>query len=531
MDAASIARSTEFDVIICGAGTSGSVIARRLTDNRDIKVLLLESGGTTYSPAITEAVRWPENIAADHDWKFHAEPEPGLGGRSLLMSMGRVVGGSSSINAMIWARGHKADWDHYADEAGDPAWNYSNILKIYQRIEDYRGKADTVRGTEGPVKVFQPAHPHPVAPALVDAARSVGIPSFTTPNGLMMEEKNGASISDVRAEGEKRITIYDAYLRPVEDRANLTLLTNADVHRVVVHGGRAVGVDVFVEGRLHRFRAAEHVVLSAGAINTPRILLQSGIGNSVDLKRLGIAVVNHLPGVGENLQDHICFPSIFKFKSEMPARGNGSEATIYATLGSKSMSPDVVMCQGEFPICSPELAQAHEIPANAWSLVAGLARPLSRGRVKLRAADPSSDVLLQLNTLSHPDDLDLAKQIVKLSREIGEQPSLRATTERQILPGDNYRDDLDTFVKLSGVPFWHQTCTAKMGRDEMSVVDSKLKVHGIENLTVADGSVFPRIPTGNTMAPCVVVGERAADILQQDLLRYTLRPAEAEFRY
>ncbi len=533
MNAASIARSTEFDVIICGAGTSGSVIARRLTENRDIKVLLLESGDKSYTPTITEAVRWPENLASDHDWMFHAEGEPGLGGRSLLMSMGRVVGGSSSINAMIWARGHKEDWDHYAEESGDPSWNYENILKIYQRIEDYRGNADTERGSQGPVKVFQPADPHPVAPALVEAAASVGIPTFANPNGLMMQERNGAAISDVRADGKTRITIYDSYLRPVDHRENLTLLTNANVHRVVVHNGRATGVDVLVEGKLQRFRASEHVVLCSGAINTPRILLQSGIGNSEEIRRFGIDVVNHLPGVGENLQDHICFPSIFQFKSEMPARGNGSEATLYASIGSECASPDVIMCQGEFPICSPELAHANDIPANAWSLVAGLARPHSRGQVKLRQADPLSDILLRLNTLSHPDDVRLAKQIVELCRDIGDQPALRSLTQRQVLPGGKYGSDIDEFVKLSGVPFWHQTCTAKMGRDEMSVVDSRLKVYGIENLTVADGSIFPRIPTGNTMAPCVIVGERAADILQQDLLKYTMRSAnaEAEFRY
>jgi choline dehydrogenase len=504
-----------FDIIVCGSGSSGSVVARRLSDDSNINVLLLESGGLEYPDVINSAIRWPQNIGGAQDWGFVSEPVAGLNGRSLMMSMGKVVGGSSSINAMIWARGHRSDWDYYASESGDPAWGYEAIQDLYMTIEDYRGKADLPRGDEGPVTVFQPGLPHPIATALLEAAGSLGIPKFSNPNGRMMEERSGCAITDIRVDGQTRMTIFDSYVRPVLGRSNLTVLTGATVERIVIDKGKAVGVDVVEGRRRHHFRATQQVVVSTGSINTPRILMQSGIGNESDLKRLGVPVVQHLPGVGENLQDHICFPSIFEYREPMEPRGNGSGATIYAAVRSDSASPDVLMCQAEFPICSPEIAQRHAVPEHAWSLVAGLAQPRSRGRVMLRSSDPRDNVVLQLNSLSDPDDVRTAKAAVELSREIGARAEFRELTKREAFPGGFYGDDIDLFIRESAVPFWHQTCTAKMGRDEMSVVDAKLKVYGVENLMIADGSIFPRIPTGNTMAPCVLVGERAAQILKK----------------
>lgn len=339
-----------FDVIVCGSGASGSVVARRLSDDPNVKVLLIEAGGSNYPPSILDAARWPENIGGAHDWAFASEPQTELGGRSLTMSMGKVVGGSTSINVMIWARGHQQDWDHYAAEVGDQSWSYRSVLDIYRDIEDYHGPCDLPRGKGGLVRVDQPSSPHPVATAMLEAARSVGIPTFSSPNGRMMEVRDGCAISEQRAIGGQRHTIFDSYVRPVLERANLTLLTDAEVSRVVVEKSRAVGVDVIFHGRLLRFTASHQVVLSTGAINTPRILMQSGIGDEGELKRLGIPVVQHLPGVGENLQDHLCFPTIYEYRREMPAQGNGSEATLYATVDPGRQSPDVVMCQGEFPL-------------------------------------------------------------------------------------------------------------------------------------------------------------------------------------
>ncbi|MEP7454126.1 GMC family oxidoreductase [Phyllobacterium sp. SB3] len=503
-----------FDVIVCGSGTSGSVVARRLSDDPDIHVLLLEAGAMQYSDALRDAGRWPEALGGPEDWAFPSEPDRGLNGRSLTMSMGKTVGGSSSINAMIWARGHQRDWDYFADEAGDSAWGYQAISDVYGMVEDYKGISDMPRGKGGLVTVWQPRNPHPVAKALVESAATLGIPSFVNPNGQMMTAKNGCAISDVRANGQQRMTIFDSYLRPILTRKNLSIVTGAEVQRLIMDGSRAVGVQVVVDGEQRTFKASLQIVLSTGAINTPGILMHSGIGRAEDLKRLGIPVVQDLPGVGENLQDHICFPTIWEFDHPMPAQGNGSEATLYITSDANRVSPDILMCQAEFPVCSPEIAQKG-IPEHGWSLVAGLAQPKSRGRVRLRSANPGDPVAIHLNALSDPDDLDIARTAVELSRDIGAAYPLRDLNKRECYPGRTYGADLDLFLKESAVPFWHQTCTAKMGRDAMSVVDNNLKVYGIENLTIADGSVLPRITSGNTMAPCVIIGERASHILRQ----------------
>jgi len=505
-----------FDVIVCGSGAAGSVVARRLSDDPNVRVLLLEAGGLDFSSAMLDAGRWPENIGGPQDWSFLAEPDKGLGNRQLLMSMGKVVGGSTSINAMIWARGHQSDWDHYAAETGDPGWSYQSVLDIYRSIEDYHGICDLPRGKDGPMRVNQPDDPHPVALAMLESARSLGIPTFVSPNGRMMEAKNGCAIANVRATGGERLNSFDSYIRPVLERKNLTVLTEAMVDRLVIEKGRAVGVDVVLQGRTQRFTASQQVVLSTGAINTPRILMQSGIGNEVELKQLGIPVVQHLPGVGENLQDHLVIPSVFEFYDEMPARSNGSEAMLYAASNPDLDSPDIFICQGEFPFASPEVAQKG-MPEYGWSLVAGLAQPKNRGRVKLRSADRSDPILIELNCLSDPEDLIVARAAVELSRDIGSADALRALTKRQVYPGTAYEGNLDLYVREGAVSLWHQTCTAKMGTDSMSVVDGKLRVYGIEGLMIADGSVFPRIPSGNTMAPCVVVGERAAQILQREM--------------
>jgi choline dehydrogenase len=441
--------------------------------------------------------------------------------------MGKVVGGTTSINAMIWARGHQHDWDHYAAETADQSWGYQAVLEIYRNIEDYHGECDLPRGKGGLVRVDQPSSPHPIATAMVEAAKAAGIPTFASPNGKMMEGKGGCAISNIRATGRQRHTIFDSYVRPVLDRPNLTLLTEAEVFRVVIEKGRAVAVEVFVQGQQRRFTASHQVVLSTGAINTPRILMQSGIGNEVELKRLGIPVVQHLPGVGENLQDHLCFPSVYEYRHEMPPQGNGTEATLYATTDAARQSPDVIMCQTEFSFCSPEVAQ-HGLPEHGWSIAAGLAQPKSRGRVRLHSVDRTDPIHIQLNALSDQADLRTARAALELTREVGAAGALQALTTRQSFPGTAYAHDLDQYIRDGAMPFWHQTCTAKMGRDSMSVVDGNLKVYGIDGLTVADGSVFPRIPTGNTMAPCVVVGERASQILRRQILSEDASGAKRE---
>jgi choline dehydrogenase len=429
--------------------------------------------------------------------------------------MGKTLGGGSSINLMIWSRGHKSDWDFFAAEAGDPAWNYQSVLDIYRRIEDWHGMPDPeYRGAGGLVFVQPAPSPHPIAPAVLEGCGSIGIPVYESQNGLMMESEGGASITDIRVRDGKRQSVFRTYVFPYMDRSNLTVLSSALVTRLTFDGRRATGVEIFYDGKTHRIAAISEVVVSLGAINTPKLLMQSGIGDEKELQRFGIPVVQNLPGVGQNLQDHVGFDCIWEPHEALSPRNNFVEATFFWKSDSKLDAPDLQVCHGEFLKATPENVARFQPPASSWILFGGLERPKSRGQISLTGPKPSDPIQIEANFLSHPDDMKAAIACVDLCGEVGNSAALKSFSKREIMPGNLKGADLDNYIRDAASTYWHLTCTAKMGRDPMSVVDSDLKVYGIDNLRIADGSIMPRVTTGNTMAPCVIIGERAVEILQ-----------------
>ena len=389
------------------------------------------------------------------------------------------------------------------------------MLEIYRRIENWQGASDPARrGTNGPVHVESAANPQPVAYALVEAANSIGIPRFESPNGEMMEGRGGAAINELIIRNGRRSSIFRSYVHPRLNQPNLTVLTDTVVSKLIFDGTTVTGVEVIRDGRRERFYASAETILSLGAINTPKVLLQSGIGPEEELGRHGIKVVQNLPGVGQNHQDHVSFGCIFEYREPQQVGNGGSEATLYWKSDPDLQQPDMFHCQVEFPVPSAETARLG-IPEHGWTMFAGLAHPKSRGTVRLSGPDVTDSVLIDANTLSHPDDLKAALKSIELCRELGNNVAFKDLVKREALPGKLAADEMAEFARNAAVTYWHQVGTAKMGRDSASVVDANLKVYGIDKLRVADASIMPEITSGNTMAPCVVIGERAVEIIRK----------------
>lgn len=528
-------KSSSYDYIITGAGPAGCVLANRLSEDPDVKVLLLEAGGGDWNPLFHMPAGFAKMTKGVASWGWSTVPQKHMKNRVLRYTQAKVIGGGSSINAQLYTRGNATDYDLWSSEDGCAGWSYRDVLPYFKRAEDNQRFADDYHSYGGPLGVSMPVATLPICDAYIRAGQELGIPYNHDFNG---RQQAGVGFYQLTQRDRRRSSASMAYLAPIRNRKNLTVRMGAQVTKIVVENGRAVGVEIANGNAREIIRAEREVLVSSGAIGSPKLLLQSGIGAADHLRKTGVPVVHNLPGVGENMQDHLdlfvisectgdhTYDGVAKLHRTLWAglqyvlfRSGPVASSLFETGGfwyadPDARSPDI---QFHLGLGSGIEAGVERLKNAGVTLNSAYLHPRSRGTVRLQSADPMAAPLIDPNYWSDPHDRKMSIEGLKLAREIMNQAALKPFVMAERLPGPKYNSDEELFDYgcANAKTDHHPVGTCRMGTDSMAVVGLDLKVHGLEGLRVCDSSVMPRVPSCNTNAPTIMMGEKGADIIRK----------------